>query len=65
VRDVTALAGRTTIWLRQIFPELAGHFSIVVESVASPVAVPIVVERALYSHGFAGDAAARATPLPD
>ena len=63
-RDVTAAAGRTTIWLRQTFPELRGHVAVVVESVAAPVAVPIVVERAVYSRGFAAGAAARATALP-
>ncbi len=62
-RDVTATAGRTTIWLRQAFPELSGHYSVVVESIAAPVAVPIVVERAVYSHDFAAGAAARATTL--
>ncbi|MGV3516796.1 hypothetical protein [Luteitalea sp.] len=65
VREIAALAGRTTVWLRQTFPELTGRFSVVVESVGDAGGVPVVVERALYSHGFAAGAAARATPLPD
>jgi hypothetical protein len=62
-RDVMATAGRTTIWMRQTFPELRGHYAVVVESVPSPTAVPIVVERAVYSRNFAAGAAARATAL--
>ncbi len=64
-RDVRATDGRTTIWLRQTFPEATGRFSVVVESVASPTPVAIVVERAIYSRGFAAGAVARATPLPE
>ncbi len=63
--DVTATAARTTIWLRQTFPDLRGRYAVVVESVAAPAAAPIAVERAVYSRGFAAGAVAQATPLPD
>jgi hypothetical protein len=64
VREVATTGQRTTIWMAQTFPELTGSYSIVVESLpVNAVATPIVVERAIYSGGFAAGAAARATKL--
>ncbi len=65
VGDVAAAAGRTTIWMRQTFPDLWGRFSVVVESLGGVAAVPIVVERATYGGDFAAGAAARATMVPE
>lgn len=58
---------RTTAWLVQDFPSIAGGlFSAIVESLPgdSDPAVPISVERASYSLDFAAGSAAAATPLP-
>lgn len=65
IYETTAASQRTTVWLRQAFPDLRGHFSVVVESVSAGTPTPIVVERAVYSRGFAAGAASKAAALPD
>ena len=65
VRVFPATGSRTTIWMRQVFPELSGRYSVVVESLpVDGVRTPIFVERAMYAGDFASGAAARATMLP-
>lgn len=60
-RQIVAPANsRTTLWMRDLFPELNGHFSTVISSSAAP----IVVERAVYTNAFEAGTALRATPLP-
>lgn len=65
-RVVDVVAGRNTLWMTQLFPELAHQrFSLVIESVDRPGgAATLTVEKAIYSRAFAAGAAARATMLP-
>ena len=64
VREFTTAGQRTTIAMGQSFPEVTGSYSIVVESLpVNGIATPLVVERAIYSGGFAAGAAATAAKL--
>lgn len=66
-RDVAVAAGRNTLWMAALFPEVGGQrFSVTIESLDRPgVAAPITVEKALYSRWFDAGAASLATRLPD
>ena len=66
-RDVPLIAGRNTLWMAVLFPEVAGQrFSIRVASLDRPGgAAPLTVEKAVYSRWFEAGAASLATRLPD
>ena len=66
-RDVPLVAGRNTLWMAVLFPEVAGQrFSVRITSLDRPGgAAPLTVEKALYSRWFEAGAAALATRLAD
>jgi hypothetical protein len=66
-REVPLVAGRNTLWMAVLFPEVAGQrFSVRVTSLDRPGgAASLMVEKALYSRWFEAGAASRATRLPD
>lgn len=66
-RDVPLIAGRNTLWMAVLFPEVAGQrFSVRITSLDRPGgAAPLAVEKALYSRWFEAGAASLATRLPD
>jgi hypothetical protein len=66
-REVPLVAGRNTLWMAVLFPEVAGQrFSVRVTSLDRPGgAATLMVEKALYSRWFEAGAASLATRLPD
>lgn len=66
-RDVPLIAGRNTLWMAVLFPEVAGQrFSVRIASLDRPGgAAPLTVEKAIYSRWFGAGAASLATRLPD
>ncbi len=66
-REVPLVAGRNTLWMAALFPEVNGQrFAVTVESLDRPGGpAPLTVEKAIYSQWFEAGAASLATRLPD